>query len=116
MDSIHLEGMRFYAYHGHYAEEHEVGTHFEVDVILYGDLTPAAQSDQLDDAIDYQKAYAIIRQEMSKISNLLEHVAKRIASALHNEFNALEQVTVNISKFNPPLGGEIRRVRISLTQ
>ena len=54
MGQIHIEGMEFYAYHGHYSEEKKVGNNFIVDVKMYTDMSIASATDDLDDAVDYQ--------------------------------------------------------------
>ena len=47
MGVIEIEGMEFYAYHGHYAEEQIVGNRFILDVTLITDCEKAAESDNL---------------------------------------------------------------------
>ncbi len=116
MGQINLEGLHFYAYHGHFEAERVVGNDFLVDVSIEADCTPAANSDSLSDALNYQKAYEIIQKEMKIKSHLLEHVCHRILNALKNEFSAIEKVTVKVSKLNPPMGGQIEKVSVALTQ
>ena len=41
-------------------------------------MEEAAQSDELEDAVDYVTLNAIVKEEMSIRSKLLEHVAQRI--------------------------------------
>ena len=86
MGVIQIEGMEFYGYHGHYAVEQVVGNRFIVDLSLFTDCTQAAQSDNLDDALNYQTAYMIVLEEMQVRSHLLEHVAGRILDRLFNRF------------------------------
>ena len=52
MGKIIIEEMEFYAFHGHYQEEQIVGNRFLVDLELEADLSSAAQSDQLEDAVN----------------------------------------------------------------
>ena len=47
MGVIEIEGMKFYAYHGHFAAEQIVGNHFEVYLRLETNCDAAAQSDNL---------------------------------------------------------------------
>ncbi len=114
MGLIEVEGMEFYSYHGHFAEEQIVGNHFIVDVQLEADCEPAAASDELDDALDYQKVYLIVKEEMAIPSKLLEHIANRILDRFEDDFDELERAAVKIRKMNPPMGGQIGSVSVTL--
>ena len=108
--------MKFFAYHGCFKEEKIVGNHFRVDLKLEGDFSQAAQSDNLEDALDYQRAYQLVKKEMETPSDLLEHLAGRILGRLHNELHLLERATVKVSKKNPPIGGEMQQVSVTMSQ
>jgi dihydroneopterin aldolase len=114
MDLIEIEGMHFYAYHGHFEAEQIVGNDFIVNLTMNADCSKAADSDNLDDALNYQAVYTLIQQEMEIKSRLLEHVAKRILDALFAEFTNLQNAKVKVSKMNPPMGGEIEKVSVTL--
>ena len=117
MGKIVVEEMEFYAFHGHYQEEQIVGNRFLVDLELETDLSAPAQSDQLDDAVNYQQAYKIIKHEMRRTkSNLLENIGKRILDALWAEMKGIEKTTIRIRKLNPPMGGPIKSVGITLSR
>lgn len=117
MGLIQLEEMEFYAFHGHYKEEQIVGNRFLVDLEIKTDMNKPAESDQLEDALNYQVAYRLIRDEMKKRkSNLLENIGKRILDALYNEFDGIEKVTIKIRKMNPPIGGLMKCVSVTMTR
>jgi len=116
MGLIEIEGMRFYAFHGHFETERVVGNDFIVDLKLTTDFNKAAISDSLADTINYQSAYEIIKREMAKPSHLLENVAHRILDSLYQSFNSLVGAEVKISKLNPPMGGEIEKVSVTLSR
>ena len=114
MGMIEIEGMEFYAYHGHFAAEQVVGNRFIVHLTLITDCSEAAKSDNLEDALDYQSAYKIVNEEMQVKSHLLEHVAGRILDRFGREYSTIEKVKIKISKLNPPMGGEIEKVSVTL--
>ncbi|MCF6364891.1 MAG: dihydroneopterin aldolase [Bacteroidales bacterium] len=116
MGFIEIEGMEFYAYHGHYEEEQIVGNRFLVDLKIETNCRKAAESDQIEDAVNYQTAYKIIKTEMQKKSNLLENIAGRIIDALHNKLENMKSVSIKLSKMNPPMGGKIKKVSITMTK
>lgn len=116
MGIIEIEGMKFYSFHGHFEAEQIVGNEFQVDLKIVTNCTPAANSDNLEDALNYQTAYDIVKKEMAIPSHLLENVAKRILDNLYRSFQKIETATLKISKMNPPMGGEIEKVSVTLTQ
>jgi 7,8-dihydroneopterin aldolase/epimerase/oxygenase len=117
MGKIIIEEMEFYAFHGHYKEEQIVGNRFLVDLEIKTNLEPAADSDQLEDAVNYQRAYQIIKKEMRrKKSNLLENIAKRILDALFSEMEGIDKASLRIRKMHPPMGGPIRSVGVSMSR
>lgn len=117
MGKIVIEEMEFYAFHGHYQEEQIVGNRFLVDLEMDTDLTGPAASDNLKDAVNYQKAYQIIKKEMKRTkSNLLENIGKRMLDALEEEMNGVKKMTIRIQKLNPPMGGPIKSVGIKMSR
>lgn len=116
MGLIEIEGMHFYAYHGHFEAEQIVGNEFIVDLQMETDCSKAALSDDLNDALNYQAVYSLVQKEMTTKSRLLENVAQRILDTLFAEFPNLENAKIKVSKMNPPMGGEIEKVSITLSK
>ena len=117
MGKIIIEEMEFYAFHGHYQEEQIVGNRFLVDLDLETDLSAPAASDQLLDAVNYQQAYKLIKNEMRRTkSNLLENIGKRILDALFREMQGIDKATVQIRKMHPPMGGPIKSVGVTMSR
>jgi dihydroneopterin aldolase len=114
MGVIEIEGMEFFAYHGHFAAEQVVGNRFIVNLTLATDCDKAAISDNLEDALNYQIVYQVISDEMKIKSRLLENVAGRILDRLYEKFGGITKAKIKISKLNPPMGGQIDRVSITL--
>lgn len=111
---INLKNLKFYAYHGCFEKEKIVGTPFVVNVQMIYDAEKASLSDNIDDTLNYQRAYELIAVEMKKSSNLLEHVAKRILDVLYKHFPNLLHAEVEVQKTAPPMGGEIGYVSLVL--
>ena len=116
MGLIHIEGMEFYAFHGHYREEQIVGNRFLIDVTIETNMEKPMESDNLRDAVNYQRAYEIVKLEMQKKSHLLEHIAGRILNALYVEMEEIKKVTVKVTKMNPPVGGKINSVSVVMSR
>ena len=89
-----------------------IGSDYRVDLEISADLSQPAVSDQLSETVDYVHLNNIIKEEMKVRSNLLEHVAKRIIDRI---FKEIEEVTeVEVSKINPPIGGDVESVSVKL--
>ena len=108
-DAILLRGLRVVGRHGVLPEEHERAQPFEVDLELELDLHRAGGSDDLADTVDYgavaESVAAVVAGEPSQ---LLEHLAERIAQATAAAAGAsggpqVESVTVVIRKLRPPV-------------
>ena len=112
--TIELEEMEFYAYHGCFREENVVGNRFLVNVAISTDMARAMQTDEIEDALNYVKVYDLVRTEMQQTSNLLEHVSARIIDSLYRHFSEIEWARVKISKMNPPMGGQMKKVSVTL--
>ncbi len=116
MGLIEIEGMEFYAYHGHFKEEQVVGNKFLLNVSIETDCIKPGETDRLHDALDYQKVYDLIKAEMEQKSFLLENICSRILDRLYLEFDSISKVTIKVSKINPPMGGQIKKVSVTMTR
>jgi 7,8-dihydroneopterin aldolase/epimerase/oxygenase len=114
MGKIALEGMEFFAYHGFYKSEREIGNKYGVDVEITVDFSNAAESDNLQETVNYEKLYKIIGEAMGIPAKLLEHIAEKIAETIFQHFGQVQDVTVTVRKFNPPIGGICHSARVTL--
>ena len=116
MGLIQIENMEFYSFHGHFKEERIVGNKFLVDLTIETDMTAPALSDNLKDAVNYQRAYEIVKSQMERKSYLLEHIAGRILDAIYSEMEGIIKITIKVSKLNPPMGGKIGSVTVVMSR
>ena len=112
--TLELEGMEFRAYHGCLEREKIAGNDFVVDFRGEMDMSAAAESDILEDAVNYALIYDVVAKEMAKPSDLLEHVAGRIVKALEERFPEFISFSVRVSKRRPPVSGIVQWSRITL--
>lgn len=111
---IELEGMEFKAYHGCLEQEKVRGNEFVVDFRGELDLSAAAESDNLNDTLNYAEIYDIVSYEMSVPSELLENVAGRIMKAIEQQFPQLVSFSIRVSKKRPPVDGVAQWSRVTL--
>jgi 7,8-dihydroneopterin aldolase/epimerase/oxygenase len=116
MGQIQIENMEFYSFHGHFKEEQIVGNKFIVDLTIETDMKKPAESDNLKDAVNYQRVYEIVKHQMELKSHLLEHLAGRILDAIYSEMEGINKATVKVSKMNPSMGGKTKSVSVILTR
>ena len=68
----------------------------------------------LEVALDYGSLYQLIEREMAKTSQLIEHVAGRIAQCVFSEFPMVTSLDIKISKLNPPMGCDCKGAGVEL--
>ena len=103
---ISLRNVRFYAFHGVMPQERRVGTNFLVNLRVGYPLEQAMQSDEVSDTLNYAALYEVVKAEMMQPSNLLEHVAGRIADAIVARFPQVTSIDLELTKQNPPMGAD----------
>ena len=114
--SIVLDEICVYAYHGCLAEETKIGSDYRVRLRVWADLSMSVISDELSDTVDYVLLNRIVKEEMAIPSKLLEHVAGRISERIFRESALVEELEVEVSKVNPPFGGDVSSVTICLRE
>ena len=111
---LELEGMEFHSFHGVLESEKVEGNLFIVDFRGVLDMRAAAESDALEDTLNYAEIYDVVAAEMAIPSELLEHVAGRIVKAVAGKFPQLESFSIRVSKRRPPVAGVVQWSRITL--
>ena len=105
-DTVFLEGLRCYGYHGVNPEERALGQRFVVDVAVEADLRAAGQTDDLERTISYsavaKRVRAIVEGEPR---DLIEAVAEAVAADLLARFPPASAVTVTVRKPEAPVKG-----------
>lgn len=112
---VELMNMEFYSYHGHFKEEQIIGNKFIVNFSAECDVFKPGESDQLEDALNYQELYSIISEEMAIPSMLLENVAMRIINRIKATYPQVGLTTVSVAKMNPPIGGKVEASRVTIS-
>ena len=103
--SIELRNLTFHAHHGVLPEERLLGNTFTIDITLDTDISHAVATDELNGTINYAEVYEVIKKEMEKPSQLLEHICGRICTALLHHYPSLQRVVARVEKQNPPING-----------
>ncbi len=113
MARISIEGIEFYAKHGCFEEEQTIGNFFIVDLIIDYNSLIAEKTDNIDDALDYQKLFECVKKEMQTPAFLLESLCKRIIETIKSSFPTAENINLKIAKKNPSLGKGVKVKQVS---
>ena len=111
---IRLEKVRFRALHGVLPQEREVGGDFTVPLRIGYPWQAAMDSDAVADTLAYAAVYRLVRCEMAVPSQLLEHVAGRIAKALLRDFPQITSIDLWLTKTCPPMGADSEGAGVEL--
>jgi len=110
--TVELNRLRFFAFHGVYAEELKTGNEFEVNAKVHFSTSKEIIT-HLHDTVNYVKVYNIIRALMEHHEPLLETVAMKIADEIHREFPPVNSVEIQIVKLHPPIVNFTGRVAVT---
>lgn len=113
-DRITLRGLRFLGRHGVELEERLEPQPFDVDLILRGDLSAAAATDDLADTVDYSAVFTLVGEVVEGRSyRLIEALAGAIANAVLAA-HPIDDVEVRVRKPKAPLPGVFETVEVRL--
>jgi 7,8-dihydroneopterin aldolase/epimerase/oxygenase len=116
-DTILVNGLEFYAYHGASDQEQAVGHRYLVDVRLTVDTRAAAASDRLSDTVSYSKvARRIVQVATEEQFRLLEALAQRLADMLFSEFPRIEALQLRVQKMCPPMNAIVASVGVEIAR
>lgn len=114
MGKIRLHNMIFYAHHGYYQAERELGQKFQVDLEMECNFEKTIASDSLHDAVNYEAVYHRVHRIFNSYKfTLLETLADRIAREVLTNFPVLS-VVIRVRKPQVPLNGFLDYVEIEL--
>lgn len=105
--------MVFFANHGQSDEEQKVGNKYEVTVVLETELEQAAETDKIEDTINYEAIYQIVKETMEKPQRLLETLVNNIIDDVYFSFPDVLSCEVLVTKYNPPVGGVCHSAMVS---
>ena len=103
---VFLQDVRFRAFHGVLPQERQVGNDYILNLRVGYPLGMAMVSDDVEDTLNYAALNELIRREMQQPSQLLEHVAARIADAICTAFPQATSIDLTLTKQNPPMGAD----------
>jgi dihydroneopterin aldolase len=99
-----IEGLEVYGHHGVPPEERVLGQRLLYDVRLTIEECRAAETDQVEDTVDYTEVIDLITEVATEKSySLLERLAQVTAETILRRFALLDEVWVQVTKPHPPV-------------
>ncbi|MFC1692035.1 dihydroneopterin aldolase [Candidatus Latescibacterota bacterium] len=113
-DTLRIIGLMFNARHGVRPEEKTLTQPFEVDVEIIKDLSGPAESDRIDDTIDYSTVVDIVRKVIyGEHCRLIEKLAALIIEELSDIVHEGELI-VRIRKPRAPIDIPFKTIEVEL--
>ena len=115
-DLLRLKNMRFYGFHGAYAEEKRLGGQYRVSIEMTGDFSYENTNDEVKRTVDLVEVYRTVEEIVcEKRFNLIETLAEEIAEVILTGFG-IEKVTVCVAKEQPPVPGIVQEIEAVITR
>ncbi len=115
-DRLAVRGLAVHGHHGVFEFERREGQEFVVDLVLGMDTGPAAQSDDLQDTVDYG---TLVEEVRSAVANdpvdLIETLAQRIADVCLRH-TRVEVVEVTVHKPHAPIQVTFQDVALTINR
>lgn len=115
MAVLRMAGMKFFGHHGVTEEEKAKGEKYEVDCEIRTDISKCAESDNIDDAINYDMVYFLIQEHMeNRRYNLVETIAERLKEEIKRKTNA-DKILIRVRKMSPPIIGQMDYFEVEIS-
>jgi len=116
MDRILIAGIDCVAAIGVTPEERTMKQRLSIDVEIATDISQAARTDSLKDALDYSKVATVVTEVCtSRDFHLIETVAELLAGRILAEFLA-PQVRILVRKISPVLEPRVKYVSVEIVR
>ncbi len=103
MNYLIVDKLQIHAFHGAIPTENIVGGDYSVSLKIGYDFSKAAQTDALQEAINYAELCELIKEEMKQPSQLIENVAWRIQQTILSKYPQIETMETTLRKMHPPV-------------
>lgn len=116
MDTIKIEGLKCFAYHGVYSEENEKGQDFILDICLYLNLSKAGKTDDLKLTVDYGELCEFAKKYVCENRfDLLETVVQNLSRLILLRYDhLLSGVKICMWKPNAPIAANFKNVGVEI--
>ena len=116
-DRIEIQELIVFANHGVLKEEKAMGQKFAISLSLFADMSRAAGSDDISDAVNYAEVCEFVTEFTKKNTcKLIEAAAENIANALLLCYPQLDRVDITLKKPWAPVGLPLTSIGVTLSR
>lgn len=112
--TIRLQEVRFFGYHGLYANETKTGNEFVINLEVTINAGPGIIRD-MNESISYVTLYELVKKRMQQREDLLETLAMDIVQQVKHQFDFVKKVSISIDKCTPPFENFAGKVGVTYT-
>lgn len=113
--TIELKQLRFFAFHGLYKSEKELGGQFEVNLAV--SFIPGNKIiKSIKKTINYEHLFDLLKSEMQIPRDLLETLAIELAEKIKMKFPEVKKICIDIIKLNPPIASFTGKIAIGFSK
>ena len=117
MDTIKIDKLSVYAYHGCEESEKINGQEFFIDADLHVDMSASCISDNLDDTVNYAEVCEFINKFFSTNRyDLIEAAAEQTARAVLKQFPKIREIDMTVNKPSAPIELKFGNVAVQITR
>lgn len=117
MDTIKIENLKIFAYHGVFEEEKQKGQDFYVNGVLKSNLKKSGMTDNLLDSTHYGEVCLQIQKSLTETKyDLIERACERAIEDILFQFPLIQEVTLEVRKPNAPIPMEFESVSVEITR
>ena len=111
--TLHLEKLKFFAYHGLYEEEKKLGNEFELNISV---SFPSEKNiiKHLDDTINYAAIYELAKSEMLQPRELLETYLSELAEKIKTAYPDIRKLSMSLYKLQMPITNFEGRIGVEI--
>jgi dihydroneopterin aldolase len=107
-----VHNVELYGYHGVLPQERVLGGKYALDVEVWYNAARAAQTDQVECAVNYSDVVETVVRAFETPRHLLEALSEAIIHAVMERFPSVERVVLRIRKLSVPLGRPVAYVEL----
>lgn len=112
MRKIKINNLKVHANHGCMNEETLIGGDYLINISLEYDFSLCAQTDNLEDTVDYVRIANLAKEEMKITKKLIETVVEKIVEKIKHVSEKINFISVSIQKINPPIDNNVESIEI----
>ena len=114
--TLHIKGLKYYAYHGLHDFEKKIGARFDVNLSMNTQVPTQGYTDELYQVIDYSKVEEVVSEVMKTPVDLIETLTYKILNAVLVQFPLIKGIKVEVIKWKPPIAKECEYTSFVLKQ